>query len=101
MEQKTSNDTPHTSGLSQRTLNEGKEGQATTKTNLMNSREQTDSNREATAESDDQQTLLSLLSTGQEHLGPEEEGNVISLHGPRHKGPRIVVVIHQEGPETR
>ena len=101
VEQKTSNDTPHTSGLSQRTLNEGKEGQATTKTNLMNSREQTDSNREATAESDDQQTLLSLLSTGQEHLGPEEEGNVISLHGPRHKGPRIVVVIHQEGPETR
>ena len=99
-EQDTSNDTFHTSGIDPRTLKETKETQHTTETSIVGAKEPTDSRNRTAEESDDQQTLLTLLSTNQRHLDPEEDWSVISLHGPRHRGPRVSITIHQEACRT-
>ena len=42
----------------------------------------------------DQPTLPRGLSHNQGDLDPKNHGNVISIHGPRHKIPRTMIVKH-------
>ena len=42
----------------------------------------------------DQPTLPRGLSLNQGDLEPNHHGNVISIQGPSHKGPRTMIVVH-------
>ena len=99
-EQRTSNDTSHTSSMDLRTFKEAEGNHHTTETSILGIRESTDSRNRATEESDDQQTLLTLLSADRTHLDHEEDWNVISPHGPSYRGPRLLLTIHQEAQKT-
>ena len=99
-EQRTSNDTSHTSSMDLRTFKEAEGNHHTTETSILGIRESTDSRNRATEESDDQQTLLTLLSADRRHLDHEEDWNVISPHGPSYRGPRLLLTIHQEAQKT-
>ena len=58
----------------------------------------TDYNKEATEEPSDQQTLLGRLCSDQGRQDQDEGTSGISLHGPSHRGPRVLLTNHQEGP---
>ena len=79
-------------------LRETEESQSISKTNIMNTNKATECKNRTTGSSDDQLTLLTLLSPVQEYLDQDEGENTISLHGPRDRGPRVVLTNHQEGP---
>ena len=99
--QRTSIDTLDMSRRDLRILKEAEESQNTTKTNNLSIRRQADNKNTAAEEPDGQQTLLSLLRSDRRHLDREEDENVISLHGPSYRGPRVLLTIHQEACETR
>lgn len=99
--QRTSIDTLDMSRRDLRILKEAEESQNTTKTNNLSIRRQADNKNRTAEEPDDQQTLLSLLRSDRRHLDREEDEDVISLHGPSYRGPRVLLTIHQEACETR
>ena len=98
--QRTSNDTSHRSRRDLRILKEAKGSQHTIETSILSIRELADNNNRAIGEPDDQQTLLTLLCADRRHLDREEDGYVISLHGPSYKGPRVLLTIQQEAHKT-
>ncbi|XP_057526371.1 uncharacterized protein LOC130805605 [Amaranthus tricolor] len=99
--QRISNDTSHTSNMDLRIRRETGEDHYTTEDSTMGTREPMDSRNSVTEHSDKQQTLWTLLSTNQRHLDIERDCNVISLHGPSHTGPRVLLTNHQEAYNTR
>ena len=72
--------------------------QGTTEDNTLGTGEPTECKNRVTVDSDDQLTLLTLLSPDQEYLDQDEDTNGISLHGPSHRGPRVLLTNHQEDP---
>ena len=56
----------------------------------------TDNRTQTVGLSDDQQTLLSLLSVGPVHLDPEQAWDVTFAHGPSHQGSNTSLIVHVE-----
>ena len=71
-----------------------KETKTTTRNNNIHLEMGTDSRSQTKAFSDDQQTLLSLLSVDPYHPDPDQGWDVIFAHGPNHQGPRISLIDH-------
>ena len=73
-----------------------KEAKTTTRKNNIHLEIGTDSRTQATGPSDDQQTLLSLLSASPTHLDPKQAWDVTFAHGQSHQGFRILLTVHEE-----
>ena len=91
-----SNRETYTSGKGQGILKENEGNKKPTETSSWDPRLGPDSRNRTAAESDDQQTLTDHLSSDQGKLDQGKDWDDISLHGPRHKGPRVTLIIHQE-----
>ena len=77
-------------------IKETEESQGISKNNIMHTNRPTYYKNRTTEESDDQQTLLTLLDSDRKHLGQNEDTNDSSLHGLSDRGPRILLTNHQE-----
>ena len=95
---KISKDTLDTTKRDLQRLKEAEESQSITKTNIMNTNKATECKNRTTGDSDDQRTLLTSLSPNQDDLEQGEGISDISLHGPSHRGPRVLLTNHQEDP---
>ncbi|XP_057532797.1 uncharacterized protein LOC130810672 [Amaranthus tricolor] len=95
---KISKDTLDTTKRDLQRLKEAEESQSITKTNIMNPNKATECKNRTTGDSDDQRTLLTSLSPNQDDLNQGEGISDISLHGPSHRGPRVLLTNHQEDP---
>ncbi|XP_057550663.1 uncharacterized protein LOC130828721 [Amaranthus tricolor] len=91
-----SNRETYTSGKGQGILKENEGNKKPTETSSWDPRLGPDSRNRTAAESDDQQTLTDHLSSDRGKLDQGKDWDDISLHGPRHKGPRVTLIIHQE-----
>ena len=94
--QRTSNDNSYLSRRNLGILKEAEGSQKSIESSSWDPREPPDSKNRTTEKPDDHQSLLALLSVDQDHLDQEEDWNDISLHGPRHRGPRVTLIIHRE-----
>ena len=83
-----------------RTRSKAKEVQDIIRISNQASTEQTDSKNRATELSGEQLTLVNRLSSDRDHLDRKEGWNGISLHGPSHQGPRVLLIVHQEDGRT-
>ena len=73
-----------------------KEAKTTTRNNSIHLEMGTVSRTQVTGLSDDQQTLLSLLSASLVHLDPKQTWVDILAHRPSHQGSRISLTVHEE-----
>ena len=98
---KTSKDTLDMTRRDLQRIKETKESQSISKNNIMYTNRPADYKNRTTEESDDQQTLLTLLGSDRKHLGQDDDTNDISLHGPSDRGPRVLLTNHQEDYKAR
>ncbi|XP_057542577.1 uncharacterized protein LOC130821000 [Amaranthus tricolor] len=89
-------DTPQQSVMGLKTTSKAKEAKNITRNSKQAPTGQTDSKNRATELPSEQLTLVNRLSSDRDHLDRKKGWNGISLHGPSHQGPRVLLIVHQE-----